>query len=44
MNGLGKGIGIGLTALAIFGIVYVTKNINACWAFIILAFMTSDWD
>ena len=44
MDKLGKGIGIGLTALAIAFAIYITKEPDIAWAFIILMFMSANWD
>ena len=34
LNNFGKGIGVGLTALAAFGAVAVTQHVDALWTFV----------
>jgi hypothetical protein len=43
MNELGKGIGVGLTAMAIAYVAVQLNNPYICWAFIVCAAMACDW-
>ncbi len=43
MNGLGKGIAIGLCAVAIGFAVWVTKDARCLIAFIPVAWITGNW-
>ncbi len=43
MNGIGKGIGIGFTAMAIAYAAVQLNNPYICWAFIAPMVMACDW-
>jgi hypothetical protein len=43
MNGLGKGIGVGLVGLAIAYTAVQLQNPYICWAFLVCAAMANDW-
>ena len=44
MEGLGKGVAIGLTSLAIAYVSVQLKNPYICWAFIAPVIMACDWN
>jgi len=43
MEGIGKGIGIGITAAAIAFAAVKLNNPYVCWAFLVCAGMACDW-
>jgi len=43
MEGIGKGIGIGITAAAIAFAAVKLNNPYVCWAFLVCAGMAYDW-